>query len=210
MCAGHVYSDPVPRLRLETRPLVADRPRWLTAGLLRLGLLCLFIVLCDMLSPRFSRDGAGLAVALGALVVIGGAAAFAHAARSVARSESERRLHLPASQRLADAVLRVVRATGLPLLGFAFFLTWTFVYIGLWWYRPGGAFTGLDPRPRFADFFYYSVSTGLVSPPGDIIAHSRGVRSATLIEMLTGLALVGTYLSSFADFRPGKADGGGG
>jgi hypothetical protein len=27
------------------------------------------------------------------------------------------------------------------------------------------------------------------------------VRSATLIEMLTGLAVVGTYLSSFADFR---------
>jgi hypothetical protein len=45
------------------------------------------------------------------------------------------------------------------------------------------------------------VSTALISPPGDIVASSRGVRSATMIEMLTGFALLATYLSSFVDWR---------
>jgi hypothetical protein len=39
----------------------------------------------------------------------------------------------------------------------------------------------------------------VVSPPGDILAHSRGARSATMIEMLTGFALLATYLASFSE-----------
>jgi hypothetical protein len=104
------------------------------------------------------------------------------------------------------ATLGVLRHTGLPLLGLVFFLAWTILYIGLWWVRPNGAFTGLAAAPRFADFFYYAVSTGLISPPGDIVATSRGARAATLIEMISALALVTAYLSSFSDFlkrRPG-------
>jgi hypothetical protein len=93
---------------------------------------------------------------------------------------------------------------GLPLLGLAFFLAWTLVYLALWWFHPRGgqaAFAGLGARPRFADFFYYAVSTAFISPPGDIVAHSRGARSATMIEMLTGFGLIATYLSSFVDWR---------
>jgi hypothetical protein len=104
----------------------------------------------------------------------------------------------------ADAVLIIVRRLGLPLLGLAFFLAWTFVYIGLWWTHPGAAFSGLGAMPRFADFFYYAVSTAFISPPGDLVARSRGVRSATMIEMLTGFGLLATYLSSFVDWRPGR------
>ena len=44
-----------------------------------------------------------------------------------------------------------------------------------------------------------------MSPPGDILAHSRGARSATMIEMLTGFALVATYLASFSDLVRGPA-----
>ena len=62
------------------------------------------------------------------------------------------------------------------------------------------AFTGLGPHPRFADFFYYAVTTAFISPPGDVLAHSRGARSATMIEMLTAFALLTTYLSSFVDW----------
>ena len=62
------------------------------------------------------------------------------------------------------------------------------------------AFRGLGPSPRFSDFFYYAVSTALISPPGDILAHSRGARSATMIEMLTGFAVLTAYLSSFIDW----------
>jgi hypothetical protein len=42
-----------------------------------------------------------------------------------------------------------------------------------------------------------------VSPHGDIIALSRGTRSATMIEMLTGLSLLATYLSSLVEL-PGR------
>ena len=89
----------------------------------------------------------------------------------------------------------------MPLLGLAFFLAWTLVYLALWAIHPQEAFTGLGRAPRFADFFYYAVSTAFVSPPGDILAHSRGARSATMIEMLTGFGLLATYLASFADLK---------
>jgi hypothetical protein len=92
------------------------------------------------------------------------------------------------------------RHVGLVGLGAAFFLFWTFVYLTLWWRHPAEAFRGLGPEPRFADFFYYSVTTSFISPPGDILAHSRGVRSATMIEMLTGFALLAAYLTSFIDW----------
>ena len=103
---------------------------------------------------------------------------------------------------LAAAALRAINHLGLVGLGAAFFVLWTFVYLSLWWRHPHEAFTGLAAEPRFADFFYYAVSTAFISPPGDIFAHSRGARSATMIEMLTGFALLAAYLSSFVDWRP--------
>ena len=88
----------------------------------------------------------------------------------------------------------------LGTLGLLFFLAWTLVYLGVWAVHPAEAFRGLGPRPRFADFFYYSVSTALISPPGDILAQSRGARGATMIEMLIAFALLTAYLSSFVDW----------
>ena len=38
-------------------------------------------------------------------------------------------------------------------------------------------------------------------PRGDLLAHSRGARSATMIEMLTAFALLTTYLASFVDWQ---------
>jgi hypothetical protein len=96
------------------------------------------------------------------------------------------------------------------VLALGFFLAWTFVYIALWWARPEGAFRGLDPEPRFADFFYTAVSTAFISPPGDIVAHSRGARAATMIEMMMAFGLVTAYASSFIDWhrRSGSEDSG--
>lgn len=77
------------------------------------------------------------------------------------------------------------------------------MYLALWWLHPQEAFTGLvrdGQNPRFADFFYYAVMTGFISPPNDLIAISRGARSATMIEMLTGLSLLATYLSGLVAF----------
>jgi hypothetical protein len=69
-------------------------------------------------------------------------------------------------------------------------------------------FGGLEAEPPFADFFYYAVATAFTSPPEGIAATSRGARAATLIELMTALALLTTYVSSFVDWRPGGAAGG--
>ena len=44
-----------------------------------------------------------------------------------------------------------------------------------------------------------------MSPPGDIIAASKGARTATMIELLTGTAALAAYLGSFLEFGPGAA-----
>jgi hypothetical protein len=171
----------------------------LPGGVVRLGLLCLFIVLVGMIRPRISQDaGLWLLVAAG-LVTAGGAAAFYVVSRRIAA-------HLPlmaGSFRLADAVLELIRRTGLPLLALAFFLFWTFVYLGLWRFQSEQAFAGLGDAgdPRFSDFFYYAVMTAVTSPPEGIEPLSRGARSATMIEVVTGLALLTTYVSSLFEHR---------
>jgi hypothetical protein len=167
----------------------------------RLIILCGFIVAVAMLSPRLSPDAAGAVALVGAAGVVAGGLVFSFLARGVH--------HLGGSSpglRIAEALLLTLRRLGLPILALGFFLLWTFVYLALWWYHPDEAFTGLvrdGQDPRFADFFYYSVMTAFISPPNDIIAASRGARSATLIEMLTGLSLLATYLSSLVEL-PGK------
>ncbi len=173
------------------------RPGWLTAGAVRLGVLCGFIVAIEMLRPHLSPHSAGWIAFGGAVAVLAGTAVFVGATRRLAE-------HLPfltGSQRLADAAVLQLRRIGLPLLGLLFFLFWTFVYLALWAVHPGDAFRGLGAQPRFADFFYYAVSTALISPPGDILAHSRGARAATMIEMLTGFGVLTAYLSSFVDWN---------
>ena len=103
------------------------------------------------------------------------------------------------------ALVLALRKVGLVLLALAFFLFWTLIYIGVWRWHPAGAFKGLPPTPTFSDFFYYSVSTGFISPPGDITASSKGARTATMIELLTGTAALAAYLGSFLDFGPAAA-----
>lgn len=185
------------------RGIPLAQPQWLGQGALRLVLLCVFIVAVGMVRVRLSRHGAALVVGVGAACIVAGVIVFAAGTRRILA-----RLHVSdRPQRLADGILLEVRRVGLPLLGLGFFLAWTLVYVALWAIHPHEAFRGLGSDPRFADFFYYAVSTAFVSPPGDILAHSRGARSATMIEMLTGFALLATYLASFSEIvrrdRPG-------
>jgi hypothetical protein len=179
-------------LRPRRIDIAQERPGWLTAGALRLALLSAFVVAVGMVRPRLTDHSAGILLLVSVCVVLAGAALFLGSTRRLAQ---RLRLH-----GVAAPVLAQVRRTGLPLLGLAFFVFWAMVYIALWWFHPESSFTGLDPRPRFADFFYYAVSTAFISPPGDILARSRGARSATMIEMLTAFALLTTYLSSFVDW----------
>ena len=182
---GRVPVRPtLPVVRLPTRP------SFLTIGSIRLLLLCAVIVGVGMIPGRLSPTSAGW-IALAGLV--GVPLAIAVPFLTFVRELAGR---LP----LATAAMRGINHLGLVGLGAAFFLVWTFVYLSLWWRHPHEAFTGLGTAPRFADFFYYAVSTAFISPPGDILAHSRGARSATMIEMLTGFALLAVYLSSFVDW----------
>ena len=178
---------------MPIRPQLAldARPRWLTVGTFRLVGLCAVIVAIGMIPGRLSAYEAGW-VGWAGLVLV--ALALTGPVLATARRLAAR---LP----LADALLLALRHAGLVGLGAAFFLFWTFVYLTLWWSHPAQAFTGLAEAPRFADFFYYAVSTAFVSPPGDVLAHSRGARSATMIEMLTAFALLTAYLSSFVDWH---------
>ena len=169
------------------------KPTRITAGMLRLATLSAFVVAVGMIRTRLTPDDGWILVGVGAALVVVGAAAALGLTR---RIEERLKVHS-----VGEAVLVLVRRTGLPLLGLAFFLFWTLVYVGALGVPPGEAFTGLGPHPRFADFFYYAVCTAFISPPGDILAHSRGARSATMIEMLTAFALLTAYLSSFVDWN---------
>jgi hypothetical protein len=166
--------------------------------MIRLGALSLFVVLVGMVPARLSPSRGWVVFGAGTAIAVSGALLFVVDTRRM-------KLRLGLGHR-AEAFLVLLRRTGLPVLGLAFFLAWALVYIGLWAFRPDGAFTGLEHRPHFSDFFYYSVSTAFISPPGDLIAHSRGARSATMIEMLTAFALLTAYLSSFVDWYGRRPD----
>jgi hypothetical protein len=185
------------RRSFEDLRLRAARANWLTAGIVRLAALSAFIVVIGMLPGRLSPHRAAILIVIAVAV-----AAAALVLLLIERRRLFARLPLleRGSQRATVAVLLLARHVGLPMLGLLFFLVWTFVYLALWAIHPDEAFRGLDPSPRFADFFYYSVTTAFTSPPEGIAAGSRGVKSATMIELLTALALLSAYLSSFVDW----------
>jgi hypothetical protein len=176
------------------------RPNWLSEGTKHMLVLIVAIVAVEMIPVRLTVERAWWIFGVGAAapVVLGTLFVF-----------RQRTAGLPlvgsSSVRLTDAVLARVRTVGLPLLGLAFFGFWTVLYTGLWAASPSEAFGGVGERPRLADFFYYAVSTAFTSPPEGIVAGSRGVRSATMIELFTALALLGVYLSSFGDWLKGRA-----
>jgi hypothetical protein len=163
-------------------------PLRLTAGLRHMLVLIAAIVAIEMLPIRLDERRAWLLVLAGAgtVAVLG------------VLGVSRGRTPLGGA---TDAVLARVREIGLPLLGLAFFSFWTVLYVGLWAFNPDEAFAGLDEEPRLADFFYYAVSTAFTAPPEGIAAGSRGVRSATMIELFTALALIGVYVGSFLDWH---------
>jgi len=124
---------------LQRLPLTAVRPAWLTTGAIKLGVLCAFIVVIGMARPRLSPDAAGWIVLGGGLGTLAGALAFLVATRYQAARSSL----LDRSERVFAAVFVLLRKTGLPILGLVFFLSWTFVYLGVWWFNPDEAFKGL-------------------------------------------------------------------
>ncbi len=188
------------RLPLVTQ-IQSDRlPAVMRGAGLRLLWVCLAVWALGMLSPRVTPHQAAVIVFVGAGVVIGVAVLLAAGTRRILRS-----LRIGLVDRTvagAEALLVLVRRIGLLVLALGFFLFWTLVYLGVWWWHPAGAFAGLGPHPYFSDFFYYAVTTAFISPPGDILARSRGARTATMVEIVTGAALLSVYLASFVDLRP--------
>ncbi len=188
------------RIGLEN-PVSPDRlPAALRGSGLRLLSVCIAVWAVGMLSPRVTPHEAGIIVVVGVLLVLGLAILLGAGTRRILL-----RLRIGVVDRgvaAAEALLVLVRRIGLLVLSLGFFLAWTLVYLGVWWWHPASAFTGLDAHPYFSEFFYYAVSTAFISPPGDILAHSRGARTATMVEIVTGAALLSVYLASFVDLRP--------
>jgi hypothetical protein len=178
-------------------------PGHLRAGGVRLLVACLAIWGLGMLSPQIDRDAAIVVLIVGWGLILAGLLVLALGTQRVLA-----RLDVPllgAGVARVAALVVALRRVGLVLLALAFFLFWTLIYIGVWRSHPDGAFRGLPHTPTFSDFFYYAVSTGFISPPGDIIAASKGARTATMIELLTGTAALAAYLGSFLDFGSGAA-----
>jgi hypothetical protein len=191
--------------RASTLPLrAAERlPGALRGGGLRLLGACLAIWALGMLSPEIDRDTAVVVLIVGWGIVGAGALVLLLGTQRVLH-----RLDVPllgAGVARAAALLVALRRVGLVLLALAFFLFWTLIYIGVWRAHPEGAFRGLPDTPTFADFFYYAVSTGFITPPGDIAAASKGARTATMIELVTGTAALAAYIGSFVDFGSNAA-----
>jgi hypothetical protein len=187
------------RIRLESPVSAARLPAVIRGAGLRLLSVCLAVWAVGMLSPRLTPHEAGVTVAVGVAVVLGLVVLLGAGTRRILG-----RLRIGFVDRgvaAAEALLVLVRSIGLLVLSLGFFLFWTLVYLGVWCWHPASAFTGLDPHPYFSEFFYYAVSTAFISPPGDILAHSRGARTATMVEIVTGAALLSVYLASFVDLR---------
>ena len=169
--------------------------RRLGTSALRLLVACGCLWAIGMLPLRLDDGRATTIIVLGWLIVLALVASVGFGAhRALMRLDV---LLLGAAVARTTALGYALRRIGFVLLAMGFFLFWTLIYIGVWRYWERGAFTGLGPRPYFADFFYYAVSTGFVSPPGDIVATSRGARTATMTELLTGTAALAVYLGSF-------------
>jgi hypothetical protein len=178
-------------------------PGHMRAGAVRLLGACLAIWALGMLSPKIDRTAADVVLIAGwGLILAGVVVLVLGTQRVLARLDVP--LLGPGVARAAALVV-ALRRVGIVLLALAFFLFWTLIYIGVWRWHPHGAFRGLPSTPTFSDFFYYAVSTGFISPPGDIIAASKGARTATMIELLTGTAALAAYLGSFLDFGSGAA-----
>ena len=181
--------------------------RSLGPSALRLLAACGCLWVLGMLPLRLTDARADLIIVVGWLIVIALAASVGFGAHRVfARLDM---LALGSTVARATAISYALRRVGFVLLAMGFFLFWTLIYIGVWRWWERGSFTGLSDRPYFSDFFYYAVSTGFVSPPGDIVAASRGARTATMTELLTGTAALAVYLGSFlgAPERERRADG---
>jgi hypothetical protein len=196
----------VVRIRLENAISAERLPSVMRGAGIRLLSVCGAVWAIGMLSPRVTPHDAGVIVLLGFGVVIGVAVLLAAGTHRILR-----RLRIGFVARgvaAAEALLVLLRAIGLLVLALGFFLFWTLIYLGVWWWRPHGAFAGLDPHPYFSEFFYYAVSTAFISPPGDILAKSRGARTATMVEIVTGAALLSVYIASFVNMPSPKGAGG--
>jgi hypothetical protein len=184
--------------------LAAERlPGKARGGALRLLGACIAIWVLGMLSPEITPHTATIVLIVGWSFIALIALVLAIGTRRVVA-----RLDVPllgAGVARITALVLALRKVGIVLLALEFFLFWTLIYIGVWRWHPAGAFKGLPATPTFSDFFYYAVSTGFISPPGDITAYSKGARTATMIELLTGTAALAAYIGSFLDFGPAAA-----
>jgi hypothetical protein len=93
----------------------------------RLLVLCLFIVIFGMLRWRLTPSDAGWVVFGCGIFTAFGVVSLAGATKRI----FDDMVAVTGSARAIDALRHLIRLLGLPLLALAFFLFWTFVYVGL-------------------------------------------------------------------------------
>jgi hypothetical protein len=114
--------------------------------------------------------------------------------------------------RAAEAVGLVIRRTGLALPALMFFFGWALLYSVLWLLDQGAcspdtaiacthAFRGAGHDPTFGDFLYLSVNEAFANPPPDFFPASRLARTATTMEVLTGVLGVTVFAGAFFGVR---------
>ena len=184
--------------------LAAERlPGKARGGALRLLAACVAIWVLGMFSPEITPNTATIVLIIGWSIIglivlvlaIGTRRVVAAARRAAARRRRGARHRARAGA--AQGGHRAARARVLPLLDADLHRRLALA--------SRRRLQGLPPTPTFSDFFYYAVSTGFISPPGDITALSKGARTATMIELLTGTAALAAYIGSFIDFGPAAA-----
>lgn len=97
-------------------------------------------------------------------------------------------------KRLLEAHETVV-ASFAALVGVAFLLSWTFMYL-LIWSLESGAFSGLAPRPRLGEFLFISASGALGGTPEGVRALGAWSQAALTVEPLSFVVLVGVFVAS--------------
>lgn len=213
-------------LRIMTAPATSSPGRQALRGLFLLAVVGVFMLLPIGLNARWM---AAIVVLVLVLVVCGTGGFALLVARIASRATAGRQISLLGGRvvvdppdlavrpaRAAEAVGLLVRRMGVALPALVFFFGWALVYASIWLLDPAvcspdaavpchGAFRGAGVDPSFGDFLYLSVNETFANPPPDLFPSSQVARTATTLQVLSGILGVTVFAGAFFGVRPAKA-----
>jgi hypothetical protein len=97
-----------------------------------------------------------------------------------------------------DALVDRIRTIGPAVIGLAFVVFWTALYLLLWGVD-GDSFSGLGTSPRAGGFLYLAVSGLVGATPSGVSFHTPVAEMAGSAELLTALVTVGLFAHALHD-----------